>query len=138
MCELKPCPFCGRKGIFQPRSNNCYYVACACGCSLNYVAGYKTQNMAIEAWNTRIRELLTDPIPLTLQQLKERDGQPVWVEYINDLKDQHLNKWVMYSYYQELCITVRKDGIEGKFSLYRKNYSKTWLAYDHEPRKDDK
>jgi len=79
MDKLKPCPFCGGEANVERAvcdydawhvvcpNNNCRAEAGCCG----------SKDGAADAWNTR-----TPPAnpPLTLDELREMDGEPVWVQ----------------------------------------------------------
>ncbi|MBQ8692024.1 MAG: Lar family restriction alleviation protein [Synergistaceae bacterium] len=54
--DMKPCPFCGSKGMVIGRMSNAvmmsYYAACSyCGCELH--KEFLSQQMAISEWNRR-------------------------------------------------------------------------------------
>ena len=58
MTDLKPCPFCNAETTVKPFIGK--FILCAdhekwCPMLLidNYVRGYRTEDIAIEAWNTR-------------------------------------------------------------------------------------
>lgn len=56
--KLKPCPFCGGKGILNDELNHCVsYVKCStCGAETGMVkvsAEYCADEKAIERWNRR-------------------------------------------------------------------------------------
>lgn len=75
--ELKPCPFCGGEvelmnSIDLPLE---WTVSCKkCRCKTRY---YYSPEKAVEDWNLR-----NDPPnpPLTLEELRELEGEPVWCE----------------------------------------------------------
>lgn len=63
--------------------------------------------------------------PLTLEQLREMDGEPVWVQY-----GQYDGEWVIVAWNIYDAISyVRKTPC--LLSVY--SYGKTWLAYRHKP-----
>lgn len=83
MEELLPCPFCGGKaeifdydpdndvGYHEPYTAQCSNECCCLG------KDFRTREEAAEAWNRRARqEQLNEP--LTLEELREMDGEPVW------------------------------------------------------------
>lgn len=80
-------------------------------------------NMAIKALRTRKFTLPNDP--LTLEQLLEMDGEPVWVQY-----GQYDGEWVIVAWniYDAISYT-RKAPF--KLSVY--SYGDTWLAYRRKP-----
>ncbi len=61
--------------------------------------------------------------PLTLEELQEMDGEPVWVEYY-EMEMAHLSGW-----------GIRDDGfVKGYHTNYCDgDYGKTWLAYRRKP-----
>lgn len=78
MSELKPCPFCGelpiqfvKDGLTQIRCNNtqCWIVPAT--------SFYTDRKTAVEAWEERAQPAND---PLTLEQLRSMDGEPVWIE----------------------------------------------------------
>jgi len=53
---LKCCPFCGSEAELK-KGYESMVVCTGCGCSTYYPNGLmRTENMAIKAWNTRIKE----------------------------------------------------------------------------------
>ena len=69
-----------------------------------------------------------EPKPLTLEELKQRDGKPVWVEGETSLG-------VLGNYWALLMAkgTSRPAALNVKGAYNFSNYGKTWLAYDKEP-----
>ena len=67
--------------------------------------------------------------PLTLEQLREMDGDPVWC---CDVYDQLIGRygvvWAKPGWHQEKC-NVRMGGIMAHFT----DYGKTWRAYRRRP-----
>lgn len=122
MDELLPCPFCGteaaERDFAEPFVNG--WVGCqACHCFINWVKNGKQQ--AITAWNRRAKP---ENEPLTLDQLKQMNGDPVWVVSLFD----NQGKWCLVDG-GEKCVMFTF----GRFDSFR-NYGKTWLAYRY--RKD--
>lgn len=64
-------------------------------------------------------EPLTASKPLTLEELKERDGKPVYYVGISNKR----RKWIIVE-----KILLDRAGSD--------NYGITWLAYDREPKED--
>ena len=62
--ELKPCPFCGNKGVIGEIDNTFFATCCHCFCEQyphDILDSYGSTNrwtkeQAIEAWNTRAKE----------------------------------------------------------------------------------
>lgn len=68
--------------------------------------------------------------PLTLEELREMDGEPVWV---GDPYDQMVGRyglvWAKPGFHQETYNVRLVGGIVAHFS----DYGKTWLAYRRKP-----
>lgn len=93
-----------------------------------------TDRMAL----TSLREKLErdNPQSLTLDELRERDGKPVWVQ---NVKHPERSRW-------ELMVNAVYSFVNQEYSFqtcwpqklvcYRrgKDYGKTWLAYDYQPK----
>lgn len=85
--RLKPCPFCGGKGRVRKLKNGYRIVCKECGGSSHYAFTqswhdnkYVAQCQAAKAWNSRPTPINS---PLTLDELRQMDGEPVWVQYGN-------------------------------------------------------
>lgn len=67
--------------------------------------------------------------PLTLEQLRGMDGQPVWVETIPSfLSGNKKCEWVIVSWNYEGAISTSR-----KTWLRYDRYGETWLAYTYKP-----
>lgn len=75
----------------------------------------------------RLEELTAPPSndPLTLEHLREMDGEPVWVQY-----GQYDGEWVIVSWniYDAISYTRKTP-----FMLSIYSYGKDWLAYRRKP-----
>ena len=84
MEELKACPFCGCKAeicrtALTSQSEPRFFVSCGvCGVETPRIA--KTKDEAASAWN---RRTAPENKPLTLEQLREMDGKPVYFDWDN-------------------------------------------------------
>lgn len=90
--------------------------------------GTQDYETAIEA--LRAMEERDNPKPLTLDQLKERVGKPVWFKPVNN--DE--------GWWRVISRTEPLDGDAFYFTdsyCWRNAYGKTWLAYDHEPKESE-
>ncbi len=69
--------------------------------------------------------------PLTLNELREMDGEPVWVVPLE--KEPDWNPcWVIYG--GDYSIIPSKTKESRAYLLYlREDYGKTWLAYRRKP-----
>lgn len=86
-------------------------------------------NMAIAA--LRKQEEREKPEPLTLDELRQMDGQPVWLETGEvSIGEQICGSWEIFirREYEFYCFTRRKKG------FWAENYGKTWLAYRNKPK----
>jgi len=70
-------------------------------------------------------ELLTEPEPLTAEELRERDRRPIWIS------DGSFCGWTIYKAYDAKQVFFDD---ELNLSVYLKDYGKTWLAFDRESR----
>ena len=79
---------------------------------------------------------LTQPNePLTLEQLREMDGQPVFLETGEvSIREQLIAEWEILTEHDDSCFyfTLRKRG------FHIKDYGKTWIAYRHPPEGEEK
>lgn len=78
---------------------------------------------------------LTEPKPLTLDELKQREGKPVWVKRINEECDICGDGWCVIDFWSG-CVNVWWFGSEVEDTPNESDYGKTWLAYDREVRND--
>lgn len=69
--------------------------------------------------------------PLTLDELREMDEEPVWMcpPSIGDGVEWNIagGEWALVDIYYELCRATKGD-----LAVFE-NYGKTWLAYRHKP-----
>jgi len=131
MKELKPCPFCGSDMVeFVPdekqliKNTTTGFIWCYC-CDFTSDSFYN-KKIATRKWNRRAdpkNKLLNKP--LTLKQLQQMDGAPVWIE--NGMESKWCivgsSEWFIYGFTDpEIC--------GGK-------YGKTCFAYAHKPEGSD-
>lgn len=73
--------------------------------------------------------------PLTLEELREMGGEPVWVQYI---KQQWGRYYIVRAIGKNSVIFDECDKEFGSYkSLFLGFYGKTWLAYRHKPEEAD-
>lgn len=139
MDELKPCPYCEKKDTLELTScveleecanfESCDaypFVCVVCnsnkgGCGA--AGGYsESAEGAIEKWNCRPAP---ENKPLTLEQLRQMDGQPVWI----DGKDY--GGWTIFKASANKQVARCLDNVN--LSYYMADYGKTWLAYARKP-----
>ena len=91
-----------------------------------------------EALDLAIDALRAQPSsePLTLEQLREMHGQPVWIEYINLQGARRDRKWcICHTIYGDI---QPMDGYaEGGTDTSAICYGKTWLAYRRKPERSE-
>ena len=99
--------------------------------------------LAIEALHgtcNHFREV-TKMVPLTLKQLQEMNGEPVWITSVK--KDGKIpSRWVLYSGKSEsrdredVYVFATTGGIAQGYNGAA--YGKTWLAYDYQPARSNR
>ena len=145
MGKLKPCPFCGGEAMieviephthtmatFMPDYEGGAFIECQCGAAISG----ETRNAAIAAWNKRVQE---NPQPLTLDELREMDGEPVWTVGVSSTSDGSWGMW-------DIIEMVNDDGVCFGYSTERPewwNYNIrnsdgtlcdfAWVAYRTKP-----
>ena len=148
MSELKSCPFCGSENIAVgsdkgtvyrrntafgdltrsvPTVRWAYCVDCGCVAPAekvnNFDGFYKPDeqedalNRAISTWNRRAQPAND---PLTLEQMVEKRGEPLWYRPIGEGTPFD---------YDPAWFICNLDNLPEPFY----SYGKTWLAYDHKP-----
>ena len=87
-------------------------------------------------WEITHAPTLTQPNePLTLEQLREMDGQPVFLETGEvSIREQLIAEWEILTEHDDSCFyfTLRKRG------FHIKDYGKTWIAYRRPPEGEEK
>jgi len=127
---LLPCPFCGGEAIVVKTESCGRYIGCwdCGGRTEKFETDYagSAHDKAISAWNRRAEP---ENNPLTLEELRQMDGEPVWVDTINRSDPYH-----------GYCViddnAAWMPGVEywaWRFS----DYGKTWLAYRTKPERSE-
>lgn len=116
MPELKKCPFCGGEARFSDEPG-IRMVRCK-RCEAK-TGRYRSFDAAAEAWNRRAQP---ENNLLTLEELREMNGEPV---YILNPCDPRQGFW-------EISVDAA-DYIEGRNI---DSYGKTWIAYRHRPEEE--
>ncbi|WP_297312323.1 hypothetical protein [uncultured Oscillibacter sp.] len=93
-----------------------------CGNTNNQVTRYTADAIAEKL----CREARDENPPLTLEELREMDGEPVWVVPLNDFDILPAN-YLVNAYEEQIVVD--------KFGAYLdfEDYGKTWLAYRRKP-----
>ena len=146
MDKLLPCPYCGcemelRRQTMCDGATIRYYPISTTqhkkGCQLEYAAYVGNPTTVIGAtlkWNRRTQP---ENKPLTMDELKQMNSQPIWIEVL-DRPD--LSRWHFIVTAPDVGI-IAKDGygrfIDGEYcGCYfdietGHNYGINWLAYRH-------
>ena len=158
--KLLPCPFCGSENIAVgsdkgtvyrhntafgdltrsvPTVRWAYCVDCGCVAPAekvnNFDGFYKPDeqedalNRAISAWNRRAQPANE---PLTIEQLKQMDGEPVWVKHFAQTK--FASAWIEVGEYgivdAKLQRIVFMKNAPVMFEKYKGDFA---IAYAHKP-----
>lgn len=138
MDELKRCPFCGGEASldeipptpFLDEYSTYYSVGCK-ECNIGWYE--ESREQAIAVWNRRGYSLRHNPKPLTLEELRERIGKPVWIEVKNEAEYCEPSYWaIVGSEWDNGEGIALDDAYTGDGAAYYL-YDKTWLAYDYPP-----
>lgn len=151
--KLKPCPFCGGKAKLKHgfpsrqrgdmRQATVQCLECGCRTVTYHQMAYEPWEMvdrqAVETWNNRVKteadELSNDP--LTLDELREMDGEPVWIVGADDAAiDCNGYAVVDFHYYGPDMPLIFWFGNEVEDEPKIENYGITWLAYRRRPKED--
>lgn len=127
---LLPCPFCGGEATISDGgySGEKFLARCrelSCPAASGFIR--KTHDEAIAAWNRRAEP---ENNPLTLDELKQMDGKPVWTVGVGANKCKSYYALVMLS--RKSVYTVIGDEMVQVGALCQ--YGKTWLAYRSNPK----
>ena len=95
-----------------------------------------------EALDMAIAALSPPNEPLTLEELREMDGEPVWVKQLKGLSVRDTD-WAVVEF--RLAPDVKHDkirvwwpGSEDEDTPSEDDYGKTWLAYRRPPEREEK
>ena len=82
----------------------------------------RMEHVQLRAWLAELREIKQERnTPLTLDELRKMDGEPVWVQSPGV---PEYGRWAIVEGVGENCLFLRDD-----FTCH--DYGKTWLAYRH-------
>lgn len=131
MDELKPCPFCGGEADYYLGDGG--YVQCShCLATIPYryeLPYGEGKKQAITAWN---RRPAPENKPLKLEQLRQMDGEPVWIEHFDSpCSTKTPGEWLIL----KSCNPTREHPYvdfkdKALCALY---YGQGWLAYAKKP-----
>lgn len=150
---IKPCPRCRGKvrlmaiagAPFSPtyevdldkideNSDDICYIHCpTCGANWHIeIRENSTPLQTIRAWNLRA-EPSGKAEPLTIEELRQMDGQPVFVVNLNNRNN---SRWEIIKGTNE---PNALDFFSFRDSIYFiRSYGKTWLAYRRRPESEEK
>lgn len=120
---LEPCPFCGSNNVVYERYGcktgdrwRCWCADCIAGID----PGWAQQKIDVrEMWNRRATR--PNP-PLTLEQFRDMDGEPVFIRHL----EERYGDWALVDLKYELCRTAK-----GGLAIFE-TYGKTWIACRHQ------
>lgn len=126
MEKLKPCPFCGGMPVVVEDGYKAIAIHCF-NCGADITA--ETERKAGIAWNRRAQPANE---PLTLEQLRKMDGEPVYLAYHNA---PELNG---YQILKDIDAEPDEDGEMGaRFTEdvweNTEYYGEDWIAYRRKP-----
>ena len=78
----------------------------------------------------RAQQERENPKPLTPDELKEMDGEPVWIIPLC-VDTGWTAQWRIYTVREPVTVNAKSYGWYG---LHLKDYGKTWVAYRHKPK----
>ena len=91
---------------------------------------YEALDMAISALRQEdhFREVTKKVEPLTLDELRKMDGEPVWVQFLHN----KIGYWYLIDCHNSEFIRFYRSGF-----FINGEYSKSFLAYRQKPEEDD-
>lgn len=91
---------------------------------------YDTREEAIAAWNRRAQPANE---PLTLEELKQMEGEPTWT-VTNGVKGS--GRWELIGARDNNCLYLHNVA-DGFYAIETCTYGKTWLAYRRKPERSE-
>lgn len=98
-----------------------------------YIILREALDMAIAA--LRAQQEAENPKPLTLDDLREMDGEKIYIKYIDACEGFYDDEYAPY-YGQHEQYVQKYNGMLRACDLPLKYYGKSWLAYLHKPKED--
>ena len=93
----------------------------------------RMEHVQLRAWLAELREIKQERnTPLTLDELRKMDGEPVWIHFIGGAVIRN-DGWFIVSQ-----IGTSEIFLSGKVSVYKNfwYYGETWLAYRQKPEEE--
>lgn len=76
-----------------------------------------------------------NPQPLTKDELREMEGQPVWIHtFSSKNKKTYISEWALVASVGQTFVTFARCQVHGRIEKMFSEYGKTWLAYKYKPR----
>ncbi len=100
-----------------------------------YVDGYYSEineavRLAVAALQTQIKAEQNEP--LTLDELRKMEGEPIWLEFVN--QHAHSKYRIVRGLSDNAVVFEEYDNEFGPYnSVYLGHYGRIWLAYRHKP-----
>lgn len=126
-----PCPFCGGEAEARTGYDSEYAICTQCGARTAttvgdyYDEGFMDGTYALAHWNRRAPVQSKDNPPLTLDELREMDGEPIW--YANKKGAEWCILRVVNGVY------FAQSGGSNNCAADADTYGKAWLAYRRKP-----
>ena len=131
---LLPCPFCeGEARVMleeEDSPDDCFHNIYCTVCGAQFWVKSKTE--AIAVWNRRAQP---ENNPLTLDKLREMDGEPVWIVTLDGTDEPRWEIIVSAGKYGIDLICVL-NGVETRDYADFDLYNDTWLAYRSKPKEE--
>lgn len=132
---LRECPFCGGEvkiDMLDSENSRNVKIYSAVHCPKCHEWFFKglSKEKTVAAWNRRAQP---ENKPLTLEELRQMDGEPVWTTGIGANRNKCY--WCLVMVERESVFTVVSDEMTqvGAFC----QYGKTWLAYRRKPERSE-
>lgn len=75
--------------------------------------------------------------PLTLEELREMDGEPIWLHTFSAVqKKTNIAQWAILESVGNANAVFLRGGCNARLTKWFANYGKTWLAYRHKPEEE--
>ena len=143
MSELKKCPICHEQAKIGYACGD-YFAHCSDGCP-SPMCDHASESTTVCAWNDwaewceKNRRAQPENEPLTLEELRQMEGEPVYVVTLdNPLENQPY--WAIAGinsndsrHQNGVALYNRVQGDWGAFDLY----GDTWLAYRRKPERSE-
>lgn len=77
---------------------------------------------------------MSDRKPLTLEQLRKMELEPVWlITYSSKNKIPRISQWALVASSSNYSVSFVRVAVSGRMEKKCEDYGKTWVAFAHEP-----